>query len=152
MPPTGYFGSTLRRSIVLASFVRALAEAGSRRWSADKLSARSHRQWCSRQRLSNSHDPALPVHKVDFCACELPKSAGDPQLGKLPKRRGHASVIVGDPFDPKQRGAFIAPLRGCFYFHRWSRQAAALVPTRFNPDTSDGSCHGPFYCSGRQES
>ena len=29
----------LRRSIVLASFVRALAEAGSRCWSADKLSA-----------------------------------------------------------------------------------------------------------------
>ena len=38
MPPTGYFGSRLRRSIVLASFVRALAETGSRCWSADKLS------------------------------------------------------------------------------------------------------------------
>jgi hypothetical protein len=57
MPPTGYFGSRLRRSIVLASFVRALAETGSRCWSADKLSAGSHRQRCLRQRLSNSHAP-----------------------------------------------------------------------------------------------
>ena len=47
MPPTGYFGSRLRRSIVLASFVRALAEAGSRCWSADKLSAGSQCQWCN---------------------------------------------------------------------------------------------------------
>ena len=39
MPPAGYFSSRLRRSLLLASFVRALAEAGPRRWSADKLSA-----------------------------------------------------------------------------------------------------------------
>jgi hypothetical protein len=38
MPSAGYVGSRLRRSIVLASFVRALAEAGSRYWSADQLS------------------------------------------------------------------------------------------------------------------
>jgi len=38
MPPIGYFGSRLRRSIVLASFVRALAETGSRDRSADQLS------------------------------------------------------------------------------------------------------------------
>jgi hypothetical protein len=38
MPPTSHFGSRLRRSLLLASFVRALVEAGSRGWSADKLS------------------------------------------------------------------------------------------------------------------
>ena len=76
MPPAGYFGSRLRRSLVLASFVRALAEAGSRCWSADKLSAGSQCQWCSRQRLSNSHAPALPVHKVDFLWMRVTRECG----------------------------------------------------------------------------
>jgi hypothetical protein len=76
MPPTGYFGSRLRRSIVLASFVRALAEVGSRDWSADKLNAGSQCQWCSRQRLSNSHAPALPVHKVDFLWMRVTRECG----------------------------------------------------------------------------
>ena len=53
MPPTGYFGSRLRRSLVLASFVRALVEAGSRCWSADKLSAGSQcRAACAQSRFS----------------------------------------------------------------------------------------------------
>ena len=43
----------LRRSIVLASFVRALVEAGSRCWSADKLSAGSQcRAACAQSRFS----------------------------------------------------------------------------------------------------
>jgi hypothetical protein len=44
MPPTSHFGSRLRRSLLLASFVPALVEAGSRGWSADKLSTLTPRE------------------------------------------------------------------------------------------------------------
>ena len=157
MPPTGYFGSRLRRSIILASFVRALAEAGSRDWSADKLNAGSQCQWCSRQRLSNSHAPAVDaICRASAKRLTSRKSSRQSNvIARWPRRVIHqtmASKARVRPTSGQTRSnaanttpdpCFIAPLRGCLYFRCWSGRAAAFVPTRFNRHTSNGSGHGP---------
>jgi hypothetical protein len=130
----GLFGSEIKMRRARAS---CLAEG----WSSSRagLSSSSNsslKRLTSRKssRQSNliARWPRRVIHQTMASKARVRPTSG--------QTRSNAANTTPDP-------CFIAPLRGCFYFRRWSGQRAALVPTRSIPTHRTAVVLGHIFCT-----